>query len=70
MGESMVTAVVTIAMGIIGVAIIATLVSKNANTAGVISAGGSAFTSGLATALTPVTGGGFGGFTGGSANAF
>ena len=69
MGDSLITAVVSILMAIVGVAIIAVLVSKNANTTGVISAGGSAFSGALGTALSPVTGGGgFGSFTGGGAS--
>jgi uncharacterized membrane protein YbjE (DUF340 family) len=68
MGESIVTSVVTVLTAIIGVAIIAVLVSKNANTAGVLSAGGGAFSGALGTALSPVTGmGGFGSYTGGGA---
>ena len=51
-----------IAAGIIGLATIAVLVSRNANTAGVIRASGDAFSKSLATAVSPVTGGGFGGF--------
>lgn len=67
MGEQLITSVVTVLTAIIGVAIIAVLVSKNANTTGVISAGASGFSSALGTALSPVTGsGGFGSFTGAS----
>lgn len=58
MGEQLVTSVVTITMAIIGVAIIAILVSKNANTTAVLSAGSSAFSGALGTALSPVTGSG------------
>lgn len=58
MDNQIFTSVVTIATAIIGVAIIAVLVSKNANTAGVISAGGSAFAQDLSVAVSPVTGGG------------
>ena len=47
-----------VALAIVGVAVIAVLVSKNANTSGVISASGSAFSQALATAISPVTGGG------------
>jgi membrane DNA delivery protein len=67
MSNELITSVVTVLTGIIGVAIVATLVSKNANTSGVIQAGGSAFSQSLGTALSPVTGasGGFGSFTGG-----
>lgn len=62
MGEY-ITPLVTVLMGIIGVAIIATLVSNRANTANVITAGGNAFSGSLAVALSPVTGGGFGNYT-------
>jgi hypothetical protein len=54
MGEKL----VTIAVAITGVATLALLVSKRANTAGVISAAGKAFSSSLGVALSPVTGGG------------
>jgi len=56
MKNDVITSVITVLTAIVGVAIIATLVSKNANTAGVIQAGGSAFSSALGTALSPVTG--------------
>jgi hypothetical protein len=66
MSEQLITSVVTVMTAIIGVAIIAVLVSKNANTVGVIGAGSQGFSSMLGTALSPVTGGGgFGSFTGG-----
>lgn len=55
MHEQLITSVVTVLMALIGVAIIAVLVSNNANTTGVIGAGSSAFNSGLSTALSPVT---------------
>lgn len=55
--------VVTIATAIIGVAILAVLVSKNSNTSSVISAAGAAFSNAIGVAVSPVTGGG--GFTGG-----
>ena len=58
MSESLITSVVTVLTAIIGVAIIAVLVSKNANTTGVIQAGSQGFSSALGTALSPVTGGG------------
>lgn len=67
MTDQLVTSVVTVLTGIIGVAIVATLVSKNANTPQVLQAGGSAFSQSLGTALSPVTGGGgFGSFSGGA----
>jgi hypothetical protein len=45
-----------IGLGIIGVAVLATVVSKNATTPQDIQATGSAFSQSLATALSPVTG--------------
>ena len=70
MSETLITSVVTVSLAIIGVAIIAVLVSRNANTAGVISAGSQGLSSGLLSALSPVTGTGTGqfslGFTGGA----
>jgi hypothetical protein len=66
----------TVALAIIGVAILAVIVSKNANTTAVIQSGSSGFSSALSTALSPVTGssGAFGslgnGFPGGSGSSF
>lgn len=48
--------VVTILVAIIGLATLAVLVSRNANTAGVINAAGRAFGGSLATAISPVSG--------------
>lgn len=53
--------VVTVLLAIIGVAIIAVLVSSSANTSNVLSAGSSAFSSSLGAALSPVTGSSLGG---------
>jgi len=58
--------VVTIMVAIIGLATLATLVSKQANTTAVIGAGSGAFNSALSTALSPVTGGS--GLSGGGFN--
>lgn len=66
MSNELVTSVVTILTAIIGVAVIAVLVSKNANTTAVIGAGGNAFTQSLGAALSPITGAGLGSLTGGS----
>ena len=46
----------TVTMAIVGVAIIAVLVSKNSNTSGVLGAYGNAFSQLLGTAEAPVTG--------------
>ena len=60
--------IVTIAVAIVGVATLAVLVSRNANTAGVIRAGGGAFSEALRAATGPVMGGGGGQF--GNINSF
>lgn len=66
--------IASILTAIVGVAILAVIVSKNANTAGVITAGGTAFATALGAAEAPVTGGGGLGLSGigsiGSANNF
>jgi len=65
MTDHLITSVVTVLTAIVGVAIIATLVSKNAQTPQVIQAGGQAFSQSLGAALSPVTGqGAFGSFSG------
>lgn len=53
--------IVTIATAIVGVAIIAVLVSRNSNTANVITSAGNAFAGALGVAVSPITG-----FTGGA----
>lgn len=45
-----------VALAIVGVASLAVVVSKNANTANVIQASGNAFTNALGVAVSPVTG--------------
>jgi hypothetical protein len=49
--------VVTVLLAIIGVAVIAVLVSKQANTGSVLTSGGGAISQALGCALSPVTGG-------------
>lgn len=56
MGNELITAMVSIATAIVGVAIISVLVSKNANTTQVIGAATSGFGNDLSVALSPVTG--------------
>jgi len=56
MGDQLITSLVTVATAIVGVAIIAVLVSQKANTSQVIGAGGTAFTNALEAAVSPVTG--------------
>lgn len=57
MSEQLVAGVVTVLTAIIGVAIIAVLVSRNANTQGVIQAGGTSFAQAIGAAVAPVSGG-------------
>ena len=61
MNNELIGSVVTVATAIVGLAVIAVLVSNRANTANVISAGGSAFSNAIGAAVSPVTGGSFGG---------
>lgn len=55
MGEAL-KDLTTVLLAIVGVAILAVLVSKQSNTTGVVNSGSSAFNTGLATAEGPVTG--------------
>lgn len=54
--NSLTEGVITIATAIVGVAILAVLVSQKSNTAGVLGAAGSAFSNALSAATGPVTG--------------
>jgi hypothetical protein len=47
---------ISVLMAIIGLAVLAVLVSRNANTTGVVNSASSAFNTALATAAGPVTG--------------
>lgn len=58
MSDHLITGIVSVLLAIIGVAALAVLVSRSAQTPGVLSAGSKAFSGALCTALTPVTGGG------------
>lgn len=58
MDNKLITSVVSIALAIIGVAVVAVLVSKQAQTTGVVSAFSKAFSGSLSCALSPVIGGG------------
>lgn len=68
MGDQLISSVVTVATAIVGLAIIAVLVSKNANTSQVVTASGNAFSSSLLAAEAPVVGTGFGGSSAGTMN--
>lgn len=58
MGDRIITEIVTIATAIVSLAIVAVLVSKQANTSGVVSAAGNALATDLKAAVSPVSGGG------------
>jgi hypothetical protein len=59
MNESFLTSIVTVATALIGVAILAVIVSPKSQTANVVKAGGQAFSGVLGAALSPVAGSGF-----------
>lgn len=69
MTDQIFSSVVTIATAIVGVAILAVLVSKQADTANVIGAATSGFANDLRAAVSPVVGGGFGSFAGGGVSS-
>lgn len=56
MGDQLISSVVTVATAIVGLAIIATLVSKNANTSQIVTSSGNAFSGALQAAEGPVLG--------------
>jgi len=60
MSDQLVTSVVTVLTAIIGVAILAVLVSKNSQTSTVINAASKGFASDLTAALSPISGSGLG----------
>ena len=64
MSDSLATSIVTVLLAVIGVAVIAVLVSKNAQTSNIIKTGSTGFSNILGSALSPITGGTF---TGGAA---
>lgn len=59
MGDKLIESLTTVAVAIVGIAIIAVLVSKSANTSGVIQSAGSALSTDISAAVSPVTGGTF-----------
>ena len=70
MSEQLFTSLTSIALAIVGLALVAVILSKNANTSGVLGAAGSALSQGIGAAVSPITGTSFnsvgtsyGGFT-------
>jgi len=60
MSQHTISTAVSIALALIGLAIVALLVSQQAQTPGVLKASGSSLAQALSCALSPVTGGGCG----------
>ena len=56
MTDQLFNSLVTIATAIVGVAVLAVLVSKQANTSAVITSGGNAFATAIGAAVSPITG--------------
>lgn len=61
MSDSLITPVTAILTAIIGLAVVAVLVSNHANTGNVLTSGGTAFSNILKAAVSPVSGSGIGG---------
>ena len=69
MVDNFFSGIVTVLLAIVGVAILAVLVSRNAQTANVLTAGGGAFSNILSAAEGPVTGNSLGSAAGTVMNA-
>lgn len=74
MTDQLISGLVTVATAIVGIAILAVLVSGKSQTSSVIRSAGSAFAGAVSAAVSPVTGGTSGfstaGFTGGIAPGY
>jgi hypothetical protein len=68
MENQLVSGAVSIALAIVGIAVIAVLVGQNSQTGSVIQAATSGFASDIEAAVAPVSGG-FGNFSGGGASS-
>ena len=58
MSEHLFTSIASIALAIVGLALVAVILSKNANTANVIGSAGTALARDISAAVSPITGGG------------
>ncbi len=56
MSDELMRSITSIAVAIVGLAVLAVIVSKNSNTTNVIQASASVFSNSIATAISPVTG--------------
>lgn len=65
MTDQLISSVTTVAVAIVGIAVLAVLVSGQAQTSNVIKSAGSAFAGAVGAAVSPVTGGGFTGMNAG-----
>lgn len=57
--NSFMESVATIGLAVIGLAMVAVLISRRSNTAGIIQAGASGLANNIGVAISPVTGGSF-----------
>lgn len=57
MSEHLFTSITSIALAVVGLALVAVIVSKNANTGGVLSSAGNALANDIRAATSPVSGG-------------
>jgi hypothetical protein len=64
MSDQLITAMVSVVLGIIGLAALATVLSGRANTSQVIRSASSGLATDIGAAVSPVTGGSVGGFGG------
>ena len=60
MGKETIDSIVSIVTAIIGLAILSVILSKNANTAGVLQAASQGLSTDISAAVSPVSGGGLG----------
>jgi hypothetical protein len=59
MGDRLIDGLVSIGLAIVGIATLAVIVSKNAQTGSVITAAASGFSKAIGAAVAPVSGGGY-----------
>jgi hypothetical protein len=63
MSNDLITAMVSVVTALIGLAALSVVLSKNANTSGVIQAGAGGLSTDIGAAVAPISGGGLGSLT-------
>lgn len=58
MGENAINGIIAVGTAIVGLAVIAVILSKQSNTSGVLTAAGTALSTGIKAAVSPLIGGG------------